>query len=435
MDRINVHYNIGHLDSMEGKSAKPKGEYAIALDKLSLDRFNPVGPLHPQNHQLIDVKGSKMELLYDLPIPLGEPHDVISIAANKLHTKNTYAMGTDSRTGAKHPGMTLSGQERIERKGNEVKVYATLVRSHINPEHITVNKGDKVTIYLTNLERAQDETHGFGIDGLNIHASIEPGKVVSVKFTADQEGVYPYYCTEFCSALHLEMMGYLMVKDPNKKYAPAKRMMFKSMSKEQLLTEYKKAVAVNKATDDVIQSVVAFLKQKHFEKYPAVKKLVEDALDQYGKIPAEKKKADAEYKKGNIEQALLWEGQVWQYMVKTADVGLRAKGQLAKEIATKMSPAAAKGEEAYLRGGCSGCHVVGKVSSGPDLTGVLTRHENGEKWVAEFIKNPQSKYNEDYVKAMISFFNLRMPDQHMEDNEIKNIIQYLKWIDENAGLF
>lgn len=435
LDRINVHYNIGHLDSMEGKSTKPKGEYAIALDKLSLDRFNPVGPLHPQNHQLIDIAGSKMELLYDMPIPLGEPHDVISIAAKKLHTKNSYPMGTDSRTGAKHPGMTLSGQERIERKGNEVKVYATLVRSHINPEHITVNKGDKVTIYLTNLERAQDETHGFGIDGLNVHASIEPGKVVSVKFTADKEGVYPYYCTEFCSALHLEMMGYLMVKDPNKKYVPAKRMMFKSMSKEQLLAEYKKVVAVNKATDDVIQSVVAFLKQKHFEKYPAVKKLVEDALDQYGKIPAEKKKADAEYKKGNIEQALLWEGQVWQYMVKTADVGLRAKGQLAKELATKMSPAAAKGEEAFLRGGCSGCHVVGKVSSGPDLTGVLTRHENGEKWVADFIKNPQSKYNEEYVKAMISVFNLKMPDQHMEDSEVKNIIQYLKWIDENAGLF
>lgn len=435
LDKINVHYNIGHLDTMEGKSAKPRGEYAIALDKLSLDRFNPVGPLHPQNHQLVDIGGAKMELLYDMPIPLGEPHDVISIATEKLHTKNSYAMGTNSRTGTKHPGMTLAGQERIERKGNEVKVYATLVRSHINPEHITVNKGDKVTVYLTNLERAQDETHGFGIDGLNIHASIEPGKTVSVSFTADQEGVYPYYCTEFCSALHLEMMGYLMVKDPNKKYVPAKKMMFKSMSKEQLQAEYKKVVAVNKATDDVIQSVVAFLKQKHFEKYPAVKKLVDDALDQYSKIPAEKKKADDEYKKGNLEQALLWEGQVWQYMVKTADVGLRAKGQLAKELATKMSPAAAKGEEAFLRGGCSGCHVVGKTSSGPDLTGVLTRHENGEKWVADFIKNPQSKYNEEYVKAMISVFNLKMPDQHMEDGEIKNIIQYLKWIDENAGLF
>lgn len=434
LDRINVSYNIGHLDSMEGKSTKPKGHYAIALDKLSIDRFNPVGPLHPQNHQLIDISGSKMELLYDMPIPLGEPHDVVSISASKLAPAVTYKMGTNSRTGFKHEGMTLAGQEKIVRNGKDVKVYATLVRSHINPEHITVNKGDNVTIYLTNLERAQDETHGFGIDGLDVHASIEPGKTVSVKFKADQEGIYPYYCTEFCSALHLEMMGYMLVKDPNKKYEAAKKLAMKSMTKDQMMAEYKKTVAVNKATDDVIQSVVKFLKEKHYEKYPKVKALVSDALDQYGKIPAEKKKSDAAFKKGDLEQAVLWEGQIWQYMVKTADVGLRAKNNLAKELSSKMSPTAARGEEAFLRGGCSGCHVVGKVSSGPDLVGVLGRHEKGEKWVADFIKNPKSKFEEDYVKGMINYFNLRMPNQNMKDNEIKDIIEYLKWVDKNAEL-
>ena len=36
LDRTNVHYNIGHLDSMEGKSSKPKGQWLLALDKLSL---------------------------------------------------------------------------------------------------------------------------------------------------------------------------------------------------------------------------------------------------------------------------------------------------------------------------------------------------------------------------------------------------------------
>ena len=231
------------------------------------------------------------------------------------------------------------------------------------------------------------------------------------------------------------MMGYLMVKDPNKKYEPAKKLAMKTMSKEQLTAEYKKVVATNKATDDVIQSVVKFLKEKHFEKYPAVKSLVEDALDQYGKIPAEKKKSDEAFKKGDLEGAILWEGQIWQYMVKTADVGLRAKEKLARELATKMSPAAAKGEEAFLRGGCSGCHVVGKVSSGPDLTGVLGRHQNGEKWVFDFIKEPKNKFDEEYVKGMINFFNLRMPNQNMKDQEIKDIIEYLKWIDKNAGLF
>ena len=100
-----------------------------------------------------------------------------------------------------------------------------------------------------------------------------------------------------------------------------------------------------------------------------------------------------------------------------------------------MSEAAKRGEIAFQEGGCSGCHVIGKVSSGPDLVGVLQRHENGEKWVAEFIKNPSKFYDDPYVKAMIDAFNLRMPNQHMSDQEIKDIIEYLKWIDENAHLF
>ena len=434
LDRINVHYNIGHLDSMEGKSSKPVGKYVIALDKLSIDRFNPIGPLHPQNHQLIDITGPKMEMLYDLPIGLGEPHDVVSIAASKLHTSPTYAMGTNSRTGKQHPAMTLAGQERIERDGKNVKVYATAIRSHINPEHIEVNKDDNVTIYMTNLERAEDETHGFTVDDYDLHMSLEPGKTASVNFIADKEGVFPFYCTEFCSALHLEMFGYLYVKDPNKKYESAKASMLKALSPEALKAEYDKVVATNKATDDVIQSVVKFLKEKNYEKYPKVKALVDDALDQYGKIPETKAKADAAVKAGDMNGAILWEGQVWQYLVKTADVGLRAKNNLIRELSTPMSEAASNGEKAYLRGGCNGCHVIGQVSSGPDLTGVLLRHENGEKWVADFIKDPAKFYEDDYVKAMINYFNLRMPNQHMKDEEIKDIIEYLKWVDENAGL-
>ena len=434
LDRINVHYNIGHLDSMEGKSSKPVGKYVIALDKLSIDRFNPIGPLHPQNHQLIDITGPKMEMLYDLPIGLGEPHDVVSIAASKLHTKPTYTMGTNSRTGKQHPAMTLAGQERIERDGKNVKVYATAIRSHINPEHIEVNKDDNVTIYMTNLERAEDETHGFTVDDYDLHMSLEPGKTASVNFIADKEGVFPFYCTEFCSALHLEMFGYLYVKDPNKKYTSAKASMLKALSPEALKAEYDKVVATNKATDDVIQSVVKFLKEKNYEKYPKVKALVDDALDQYGKIPETKAKADAAVKAGDMNGAILWEGQVWQYLVKTADVGIRAKNNLIRELSTPMSEAASNGEKAYLRGGCNGCHVIGQVSSGPDLTGVLLRHENGEKWVADFIKDPAKFYEDDYVKAMINYFNLRMPNQHMKDEEIKDIIEYLKWVDENAGL-
>ncbi len=435
LDKVNVHYNVGHLCGMEGKSADPQGKYIISLNKLAIDRFDPVGPLHPQNHQLIDVSGKKMDMLVDMPLPLGEPHQAVAIRASKLHPEVRYKMGTNTKTGKPHIGKTLAGQERIVRKGKNVYVYATLVRSHINPERITVNKGDTVTIYLTNLERAQDETHGFTVDNFDIHASLEPGETAELKFKADIEGVFPYYCTEFCSALHLEMMGYMMVKDPNKKYVSAQKLKMKKMSKAELKAEYDKTVAVNAATDAVIQSVVKFLKANHYEKYPTVKALVEDALDQYGKIPEQKKLSDKAVKAGDYEKAVLFENMIWQYMVKTADVGIRAKDLLVKKVATKQSPAAEAGERAFGEGGCGGCHVIGKVSSGPDLTGVLLRHENAEKWVKDFILDPASKYNDPYVKSMIDYFNLKMPNQHMNEEEVKNIIEYLKWVDENANLF
>ena len=434
LDRINVHYNIGHIDTMEGKSAKPKGDYVIALNKLSIDRFNPVGPLHPQNHQLIDITTPKMQMLYDLPIGLGEPHDVVSISIDKLKPAQVYTMGTNARTGEQSEGMTLAGQERIERNGNKVTVYGTMIRSHINPERIEVNVGDEVTIYLTNLERAQDETHGFAIDMLNVHASLEPGKTVSVKFKAEQEGVYPYYCTEFCSALHLEMMGYLLVKDPNKEYEDVRATKLKKLSPEELQAEYEKILASNKATDDVIQSVVKFMQNNGYEKYPDIKALVDDALDQYSKIDEVKAKANKSRDEGNMDLAITWEYQVWQYLVKTADSGLRARSLLVKELSTPMSEAAQRGEVAYLEGGCNGCHVVGQVSSGPDLTGALLRHEGGADWVFKFIKDPEKYYDDPYVKALIDFFNLRMPNQNMSDEQVKDIIEYMKWIDENAAL-
>jgi len=434
-DRQNVNYNIGHLCGMEGKTEDPQGEYIIALNKLAIDRFNEIGPLHPQNHQLIDIRGKKMQLLYDMPVPLGEPHQAVAIRASKLKPEVRYKMGTSAFTGKTHVGKTLAGQEKIVKKGNHVYVYGTMVRSHINPEHVTVNKGDTVTFYLTNLERAEDETHGFTVDQYNVHTSLEPGKTVSVTFKADREGVFPYYCTEFCSALHLEMMGYLLVKDPSKTYKSAAKLKVAAMSPEQLKKEYDKTVATNKATDAVIQSVVKFLKANHYEKYPVVKNLVTDALDQYGKIAEQKKKSDEAVKAGNLDKAILFENMIWQYMVKTADVGIRAKDLLVKKIATPMTEAEERGHKAYLEGGCNGCHVIGKVSSGPDLVGVLGRHKNGEEWAKQWIMHPEKMYNNDYIKSMINYFNLRMPNQGMNEQQTKDIIEYLKWIDKNANLF
>ncbi len=75
-----------------------------------------------------------------------------------------------------------------------------------------VKKGDRVHLHITNVEQAKDATHGFAIGSHNINLSLEPGEHSNVDFVADEVGVFPLYCTEFCSALHLEMAGYFLVE-------------------------------------------------------------------------------------------------------------------------------------------------------------------------------------------------------------------------------
>ena len=332
LDKISVHYNIGHLMTMEGDSVSPKGRYLVALNKLSIDRFNPVGPLHPQNHQLIDISNDKMQLLYDMPLPLGEPHYAVAIDASKLKSAVRYKSGTNSRTDKPHPGAVRAGAEKIERNGNKVTVYGTLIRSHITPEIIEVEVGDEVTINLTNLERAQDETHGFTVSTYNVHASIEPGKTASVKFKADKEGVYPYYCTEFCSALHLEMQGYLLVKPKGWKPATKKEIAKATYTEKDYQAQLEKIAA----TQAVIDQVVGIITSYNYKDFPDVVAMVEDAFDQAGKIPDVKAKHEAAAAKKDWENACLWAEQVWQYQVKTADLGLRAKTYLEQNGAKKI---------------------------------------------------------------------------------------------------
>lgn len=221
VEKISTQYNIGHLVAAEGDTVSPDGKYLVAMNKWALDRFLPVGPLLPQNFQLIDLvgadNGGKMQLVYDMPLPLGEPHNAQMIRADKLKTIDVYAPGTDPSTKEKHPAAVEGGKERIERKADGVHVYMTAIRSHFTPDVIRVKEGDRVHIHLTSLEQAHDATHGFTIDSYNLHASLEPGKHVDFEFVADAPGVFPMYCTEFCSALHLEMAGYFLVEPKGKK--------------------------------------------------------------------------------------------------------------------------------------------------------------------------------------------------------------------------
>jgi len=332
LDKISIHYNIGHLMTMEGDTVSPDGKYLVSLNKLAIDRFNPVGPLHPQNHQLIDISNDKMQLLYDMPLPLGEPHYAVAIKADKLKPGVRYKLGWDSRTDQQSPYRTRPGSEKIVRNGNKVEVFGTLIRSHITPEIVEVEEGDEVTFHMTNLERAQDETHGFAMYGQNVQLSVEPGKTASVTFTADKPGVYPYYCTEFCSALHLEMQGYLLVRPKGYK-ATAKAM---EEGAKYTKADYEKQVAECVATQKVIDEVVAFITSHNYQDFPTVKALVEDATDQLNFAQDAKAKGEAAAANSDWQNAALWANQWWQYQVKAADLGLRAKTYLEQQGAKKI---------------------------------------------------------------------------------------------------
>lgn len=212
VEKLKVHYNIGHILSAEGDTVSPDGKYVVAMNKMSIDRFLPVGPLYPQNFQLLDVSGEKMKLLMDMPMPNSEPHYSQMIKADKIKPIKVYKPGTNQFTGEPHAHRVAGKGEKITRNGNKVEVLMTAIRSHFTPDQIEVEEGDEVTIHITNVETAEDQTHGFTIDMYNIHVSLEPGKTESITFKADMPGTYPMYCTEFCSALHLEMTGYFLVK-------------------------------------------------------------------------------------------------------------------------------------------------------------------------------------------------------------------------------
>jgi nitrous-oxide reductase len=213
IEKIPVHYNVGHITVAEGDTVSPDGRYLVSMNKWAIDRFNDVGPLLPQNFQLIDISGPKMQLLYDLPIPLGEPHYAQIIKADKLKPISIYSpVGIDPLTDQVSPNAVEAQQERIERRADGLHVYMTAVRSHFKPDIIEAKEGDTVHIHLTNVEQAKDATHGFAIGSHNVNVSIEPGEHADITFQAERAGVYPMYCTEFCSALHLEMAGYLLVE-------------------------------------------------------------------------------------------------------------------------------------------------------------------------------------------------------------------------------
>jgi nitrous-oxide reductase len=210
LDRQPTYYSVGHLMIPGGNTKKPFGKYLVAYNKITKDRYLPTGPELSQSAQLYDISGDKMQLILDFPT-IGEPHYAQAIPASLIKDKQVKIFDINAN---KHPYAAKGeGEAKVTRQGNQVHVNITAIRSHFAPDNIEgVQLGDEVYFHVTNLEQDWDVPHGFGVKGANnAELLIMPGETSTLKWVPDRTGIFPIYCTDFCSALHQEMQGYVRV--------------------------------------------------------------------------------------------------------------------------------------------------------------------------------------------------------------------------------
>jgi nitrous-oxide reductase len=210
VDRQPCYYSVGHLMIPGGNSRKPYGKYMVAMNKITKDRYLSTGPEVCQSAQLYNIEGEKMELLLDFPT-IGEPHYAAGCPKDLVHDKTTKIFKLEENN---HPYVTKSEREaKVVRDGNDVHIYMTMIRSHFAPDNIEgVRVGDRVFFHITNLEQDYDVPHGFSMIGAGTaELLIMPGRTETSMWYPKQVGVWPFYCTDFCSALHQEMQGYVRV--------------------------------------------------------------------------------------------------------------------------------------------------------------------------------------------------------------------------------
>ena len=88
------------------------------------------------------------------------------------------------------------------------EIQLTAQKFEFSPQTIKVKRGDRVKLTVT----AVDAQHGFKLEAFHVEQKLPKGHAVTVEFTADQAGTFPFECSHFCGLGHQKMKGRLTVE-------------------------------------------------------------------------------------------------------------------------------------------------------------------------------------------------------------------------------
>jgi len=111
---------------------------------------------------------------------------------------------------------TVPIRARAEEGPQVIKITAS--KFQFTPDHITLVKGQPVTLQLT----SSDRVHGFMIRTLKIDTEINPGKVTEVTLTPQTAGTFTAICDHYCGLGHGNMKMKVVVEEASANTGAAK---------------------------------------------------------------------------------------------------------------------------------------------------------------------------------------------------------------------